>query len=294
VLEFRGLTKRFGSLTAVDNLTLAIHPGRVTGLLGPNGAGKTTALRMALGLVEPSAGTAAFDGLAYRDLDVPLRQVGAVLEATSFHPGRTALGHLRAFAPLARVADSRCEDMLRFVGLAGVARKRVGQFSLGMRARLSLAAALMGDPQTLLLDEPSNGLDPEGIAWMRHMIRSLAAEGRTVVVSSHLLAEVDQTVDDVVVIARGQALYAGPLAGLGGTSRVSLVATPDPPAFAALAARLGWGLGGDPVGYAVTGPTAAEIGDAAFAAGIVLHQLTERGSSLETAFLALTEGRGLA
>ncbi|MDR1152122.1 MAG: ATP-binding cassette domain-containing protein, partial [Bifidobacteriaceae bacterium] len=202
MLELRDLTKRFGSLTAVDDLTVSMTPGRVTGFLGPNGAGKTTTLRLALGLVRPTAGSATFDGKAYRDLAIPMREVGAALEATSFHPGRTALNHLRDLAPLARVPDSRCLEVLEFVGLGEVARRRVGQFSLGMRARLSLAGALLGDPRTLLLDEPVNGLDPEGIAWMRRVLRALAAEGRTVLISSHLLAEVHQTVDDVVILAR--------------------------------------------------------------------------------------------
>ncbi|MDR1428125.1 MAG: ATP-binding cassette domain-containing protein [Bifidobacteriaceae bacterium] len=294
MLELRGLTKRFGSLVAVDNLTLDIPPGRVTGFLGPNGAGKTTTLRMTLGLISPTAGTATFDGQTYRKLDVPMRQVGAALEATNFHPGRTALGHLRSLAPSAHVTDARCREMLTFVGLAEVGSRRVGKFSLGMRARLGLATALLGDPATLLLDEPTNGLDPEGIAWMRAMVRGLAAEGRTVLISSHLLAEVHQTVDDVVILARGSAVYAGPLAEIdkGGGNR-TLVATPDPPAFAALAAARGWGLSSDKEGFTVTGTTSSEIGEAAHAAGIVLHQLADQGSSLEAAFLAMTEGQGL-
>jgi ABC-2 type transport system ATP-binding protein len=295
VLELRGLTKRFGSLTAVNNLTLEIPPGRVTGFLGPNGAGKTTALRLTLGLIAPTAGTATFNGRRYRDLPIPMRQVGAALEATSFHPGRTGLAHLEDLAPPARVSDARCREMMEFVGLGPAARQRVGQYSLGMRARLALAAALLGDPHTLLLDEPTNGLDPEGIAWMRTMVRALAAEGRTVLISSHLLSEVVQTVDDVVILARGQSVYAGSLAALNATgATVTIVATPDPPAFAALAASRGWVLTGDSGGYAVTGPSAAEIGQAAFDAGVILHQLASQPSQLETMFLTLTEGQGLA
>jgi ABC-2 type transport system ATP-binding protein len=248
---------------------------------------------MALGLVKPTAGTATFDGKTYRQLAIPMRQVGASLEATSFHPGRTALNHLLTLAPPARVPDSRCMQVLEFVGLGPGAKRRVGQFSLGMRARLSLASALLGDPPTLLLDEPVNGLDPEGIAWMRRMLRALAAEGRTVLISSHLLSEVYQTADDVVILSRGRAVYTGSLVDLESSGqRVTVVSTPDPPAFARLAARLGWQLAGHPEGYAVSGPTAAEIGDAAAGAGIVLHQLATRSDSLETAFLALTEGQG--
>ena len=188
VIAFDGLTKRFGDVVAVDNLTVRLAPGRVVGLLGPNGAGKTTTLRMLLGLVAPTAGSATIDGQPYRDLAEPIRHIGAVLEATSFHPGRRAREHLRVLAATAGLPDDRVDEVLADVALTGVARRRVGGFSLGMRQRLGLAAALLGEPEILVLDEPTNGLDPEGVRWLREFVRGYAAAGRTVLFSSHLLA----------------------------------------------------------------------------------------------------------
>jgi ABC-2 type transport system ATP-binding protein len=214
VIEVRGLTKRFGPVLAVDRLSFAVEPGEVVGFLGPNGAGKTTTLRMLLGLVRPDAGTATINGSSYPDLPEPLHQVGAVLEASSFHPGRTARNHLRLQA-LAGVADpSRIDDVLELTGLTDAADRRVGGFSLGMRQRLGLATALLTDPELLILDEPANGLDPEGVRWLRDLLRGMAAEGATVLVSSHILAEVAHTVDSVVILDRGRLVAQSSLAEL--------------------------------------------------------------------------------
>ena len=209
-----GLVKRFGPVAAVDGLSFDVQPGTVTGFLGPNGAGKTTTLRMLLGLVNPDAGTATIDGRAYRELPEPLHQVGAVLEASSFHPGRTARAHLRIQALAADADPSRAEDVLDLTGLADAADRRIGGFSLGMRQRLGLATALLADPEVLILDEPANGLDPEGVRWLRGLLRGFAAEGGTVLVSSHQLAEVAQTVDSVVIVDHGRLVAQGPVAEL--------------------------------------------------------------------------------
>jgi ABC-2 type transport system ATP-binding protein len=213
-----GLTKRFGSVQAVDDLSFEVAPGRVTGFLGPNGAGKTTTLRMLLGLVRPSAGTALISGRRYADLAQPRRAVGAVLEAGGYHPGRRGRDQLRILARAAGLDAGRVEQVLDDVGLTAAAGRRVGGYSLGMRQRLGLAGALLGDPEVLVLDEPANGLDPEGMAWLRQMILTLAGTGRTVLVSSHVLSEVAQTVEDVVIISDGRLRFAGPLAELGGSS----------------------------------------------------------------------------
>ena len=216
-LEVRGLTKTFGPVTAVREVSFRAPAGQVTGLLGPNGSGKTTTLRATLGLVRPTAGTVLIGGLAYRNLPRPRRIVGAMLEATGFHPGRRARDHLRVLAAAADVPDRRVDAVLDQVGLAGAAGRRVRGFSLGMKQRLGLAAALLGDPQVLLLDEPANGLDPAGIAWLRGLLRGLADEGRTILVASHVLGEVAQTADRVVIVSAGRLRFAGPLDELGGT-----------------------------------------------------------------------------
>ena len=208
------LTKHYRSVAAVNGLTFEVGPGRVTGFLGPNGAGKTTTLRMLLGLTRPDSGTATIDGVRYRDLRQPVRRVGAALDNDSFQPGRSAIEHLRVTATAAGISSKRPAEVLDMVGLADAARRRVGTFSLGMRQRLTLATTMLGDPAVLILDEPLNGLDPDGIRWMRDLLRKLAAEGRTVLVSSHLLAEAAQTVDDVVVIAKGRLAAEGPVAEL--------------------------------------------------------------------------------
>ena len=213
-----GLTKTFGRVTAVRDMSFTAPAGTITGFLGPNGSGKTTTLRMALGLIRPTGGQALIGGVPYARLPHPRRQVGALLEATGFHPGRRARDHLRVLAAAERIPDRRVDEVLGQVGLAGAAGRRVRGFSLGMRQRLGIAAALLGDPEVLLLDEPANGLDPAGIAWLRGLLRGLAAEGRTVVLASHLLSEITQTVDRVLIVSAGQLRFAGPLRDIGETS----------------------------------------------------------------------------
>jgi ABC-2 type transport system ATP-binding protein len=215
-IEVRGLTKRFGRVTAVRELTFTAPAGQVTGFLGPNGSGKTTTLRSLLGLVRPDAGTALIGGVPYRELARPRWTAGALLEATGFHPGRRARDHLRVLAAAGGVPGQRVDEVLGQVGLASAGQRRVREFSLGMRQRLGLAAALLGDPRVLLLDEPANGLDPVGIAWLRGLLRGLAGEGRTVLVASHVLAEIAQTADQVVIVSAGQLRFAGPLSEFGG------------------------------------------------------------------------------
>ncbi|MDR3360796.1 MAG: ATP-binding cassette domain-containing protein [Bifidobacteriaceae bacterium] len=295
MIEVRALTKRFGPVNAVSELSFTAADGRVTGFLGPNGAGKTTTLRAALGLVRPTAGEVLFDGRRYAELRAPARQIGAGLEASSFHPGRTALAHLECLAAGMGLRRARCLEVLELVGLANQAKRRVGGYSLGMRGRLQVAAALLGDPWTLLLDEPTNGLDPEGITWMRTLVRALAGQGRTVLISSHLLGEVEQTVDDVVIVARGRLVRSSSLAELERLSEPStVVAAADPAALAALAARQGWDATAQPDGsLLVRGVEAAGVGRAALAAGLALTHLAGRKASLEQTFFQLTEGGGL-
>jgi ABC-2 type transport system ATP-binding protein len=284
------LTKRFGPVLAVDELTFEIDSGTVTGFLGPNGAGKTTTLRMLLGLVTPSSGSATIGGVAYRDLAHPVRQVGAVLEASSFHPARRAHDHLRVLAIAAGIPDRRVEEVLARVGLSDAAGRRVGGFSLGMRQRLGLAAALLGDPEVLILDEPANGLDPEGVHWLRVFLRSFADQGRTVLVSSHLLAEVAQTVDNVVIIARGRLVTESPLVDL--TDRVTSavrIRTPQAQALKDLLAAQGVAARITSADHVLaTGTSPEMVGKAAAAAGIVLYELTSEHSNLEETFLELT------
>ncbi len=226
-IEVRDLTKTFGSFTAVDHLSFQVEPGRITGFLGPNGAGKTTSLRMLLGLIHPTSGTATIDGQNYHDLDHPMSIVGSALEATNFHPGRTGRDHLRVLAAASGLPDSRVDELLELTGIPAAARKRAGEYSMGMRQRLGLAAALLGDPRVLILDEPSNGLDPEGIRWLRGFLRHLSGEGKTILVSSHQLQEVEQTVDDVVIIANGRLVREGAVSELRGAP-TTLVRTSDP------------------------------------------------------------------
>jgi ABC-2 type transport system ATP-binding protein len=216
-IEVRGLTKTFGAVTAVRDVSFTAPDGKITGFLGPNGSGKTTTLRVALGLIRPSAGEVLIGGVPYRRLTQPRRRVGALLDAAGFHPGRRARDHLRVLAAPAAVPDRRVDEVLGLVDLGSSGNRRVREFSLGMRQRLGLAAALLGDPQVLLLDEPANGIDPAGIAWLRALLRSLAREGRTIVVASHVLSEVAQTADQVVIVTAGQLRFAGPLRELGGS-----------------------------------------------------------------------------
>jgi ABC-2 type transport system ATP-binding protein len=293
-IAVNGLSKRFGDVLAVDDLGFEVEEGTVVGFLGPNGAGKTTTLRMLLGLVAPTAGTATVAGRAYRDLPDPTRVVGAVLEASGFHPGRTARNHLRVLATAAGLPAARADEVLGQVGLAGAAGRRVGGFSLGMRQRLGLAAALLGDPQVLLLDEPANGLDPEGIHWLRGLIRQLAGEGRTVLVSSHVLAEVAQTVDQVVIIARGRLVAQSTLADLtAGTAAAVRVRTPQAQVLRDRLATAGATVELDgPDRLLATGVTTEQVGRAAAAAGVVLHEMRFERSNLEEVFLELTHQGG--
>ena len=290
-IELRGLTKRFGPVTAVDGLSLEIGEGTVTGFLGPNGAGKTTTLRMLLGLVRPTSGTATFGGRRYGELDEPVRQVGAVLEAAGFHPGRRAIDHLRILATAGGLPVGRAGQALERVGLAASARRRVGGFSLGMRQRLGLAAALLGEPRVLILDEPANGLDPEGVQWLREFLRAQAADGCTVLVSSHLLAEVSQTVDHVVILDRGRLLADAPLAELTSVATEAVVVrTPEAPALLGVLRRQGLQaeLSG-PDEVSVPGTTSDVVGQAIAFHGIVVHAMHAKQSSLEDVFFRLTE-----
>lgn len=295
-LEVRSLTKEFGrSVRAVSDLSFRVEPGRVTGFLGPNGSGKTTTLRCLLGLVTPTSGETLVGGQPYRELHEPLRVVGAALEASGFHPGRTARGHLSVVAASAGIPRTRVTEVLELVGLAEAATRKVGGYSLGMRQRLSLATALLGDPSVLILDEPANGLDPEGIAWLRNFLRSLAAEGRTVLVSSHVLSEVQLTVDDVVIIRKGELVSYGSLDDLssGMTARV-IVRSPDAIRLAeAIHQHETTSVTTDAGGaLLVAGMSATQIGDLAFAQGIVLHELHTEAHDLEAVFLELTSSEG--
>jgi ABC-2 type transport system ATP-binding protein len=294
VITIQGLTKRFGEVLAVDNLSFEVDQGTVVGFLGPNGAGKTTTLRMLLGLVTPTAGSATIDGKPYRGLATPVRHVGAVLEASSFHPGRSARNHLRVVATAAGVPLARADEVLAQVGLADDARRRVGGFSLGMRQRLGLATALLGDPQVLILDEPANGLDPEGVHWLRGFLRQLADQGRTVLVSSHVLAEVAQTVDQVVIIARGRLVTQSTLAALTArTDQLVRVRTPQAATLRPLLAAQGIQADLDGADQLIaTGTTTEAVGRAAAAAGIVIYEMGAERSNLEDVFLQLTTQQG--
>ena len=289
-IDIVGLTKTFGTFKAVDDLSFSVDPGVITGFLGPNGAGKTTTLRCLLGLIKPTEGDATIGGQHYRDLADPIGTVGAALEASSFHPGRSALAHLKVMALGAGLDPARAMPALTQVGLAEVADKRVSGFSLGMRQRLGLASALLGDPHVLILDEPSNGLDPAGIAWLRGFLRSLAAEGRTVLISSHVLSEVQQTVEDVVVLARGRLIKRGKLADLDSGPRGVLVRTPEPEKLndALVAASLNAGSPDQDGLIRVLGSTTEQVGHAAYVGGVELHQLAAEASDLEKVFLELT------
>jgi ABC-2 type transport system ATP-binding protein len=293
-ITIEGLGKRFGAVVAVDGLSFEVDQGTVTGFLGPNGAGKTTTLRMLLGLVAPTAGSAKIDGRSYRELAEPTRHVGALLEASSFHPGRTARNHLRVVGTGGGVPVRRAEEVLAQVGLAEAAGRRVGGFSLGMRQRLGLATALLGDPAVLVLDEPANGLDPEGIHWLRGFLRRLADQGRTVLVSSHGLAEVAQTVDQMVIIARGRLVTQSTLADL--TSRTDQLVRVRTPQAAALRPLLAaQGIHTELIGtdlLTAVDTSAEAVGRAAAAAGIVLHEMTTEHSNLEEVFLELTTNQG--
>ncbi|SDM58178.1 ABC-2 type transport system ATP-binding protein [Cryobacterium flavum] len=291
VIEFSNISKRFGGVAAVNDLSFTVEPGRVTGFLGPNGAGKTTSLRILLGLVAASSGTATFGGVRYRDLPNPLATVGAALEAASFHPGRSARDHLGVYAIAAGLPRTRVMEVLTQVGLAAHAAQRVGGYSLGMRQRLGLAYALLGNPGALVLDEPINGLDPEGIRWIRGFLRDMAAEGRTILVSSHLLSEVQQSVDDVVIIARGELVHLGPLSSLDtDAAPQTIVDSPDRENLTAAltAAGITFSIGRTGLLAATSDP--ALLGHLAFTAGVELSVLHRQKTGLEDSFLALVGG----
>ena len=295
VLEVRDLTKRFGATVAVDGLSFEATPGRVLGFLGPNGAGKTTTLRTLLGLTLPSSGSATVEGRSYRELEDPFKVVGAVLEGPQFHPGRTGRNHLRVLAAAAGLPASRVDEMLSLVELNGAGNRRVKGYSLGMRQRLSLAGALLGDPRALVLDEPANGLDPQGIRWLREFLRRQASEGRTVLVSSHVLAEMAQTVDEVVVISRGRLVAQGSLDELTrGVEAPIWVRSPEPERLrAALTAREGVHAEPGEAGggwLAVRGATLEDVGTAAADNCLPVFELYRPRQSLEHVFLELTEG----
>ena len=293
-IEITDLVKRFGGVEAVRGLTFSVEPGRVTGFLGPNGAGKSTTLKALLGLVQPSAGSATFDGRRYDELDRPSATVGAVLEDASFHPGRTGRNHLRVLAAAGGHPQGRVDDVLAFVGLGDAADRRVKGYSMGMRQRLAIGAALLGDPRVLVLDEPANGLDPPAIRWLRDLLRRLAAEGRAVLVSSHLLAEVAQGVDDVVVIARGELRARGPLEEvLGEATACTVVRSRDNERLAsALEARGARVERSRPDELVVHEAEASVVGEVALEQRVALTHLAARRRSLEDAFLELTgEGR---
>jgi ABC-2 type transport system ATP-binding protein len=291
-IEACGLTKVFGPVTAVDQLDLRVLPGRVTGFLGPNGAGKSTTMRMILGLDRPTAGTVRVNGRSYPQYVWPLHEVGALLDARAVHPGRSAYRHLLALATASGIGRRRVREVIEMVGLESVATRRAGGFSLGMSQRLGIAGALLGDPGVLLFDEPVNGLDPDGIVWIRELMRSLAAQGRTVLVSSHLMSEMALTADNLLIIGEGRLLADCSVADLieqesGDQVRV---AAPNPAGLAELLRMHGAHVRQAGGGLAVTGMTSARIGEIAAEHRIVLHQLVDARVSLEEAYFRLTGG----
>ena len=292
MIEAENLTKRYGEKVAVHDLSFVVRPGTVTGFLGPNGAGKSTTMRLILGLDRPTAGSARVNGRPYREFSAPLREVGAMLEARAIHTGRSAYHHLLAMAQTHGISRHRVQEMVDLVGLSEVARKRTGGFSLGMGQRLGIAAALLGDPATLILDEPANGLDPEGILWIRNLLKRLAAEGRTVFLSSHLMAEISQTAERLIVIGRGRLIADASVSEIvaeASQGAAVIVRTPQAEelrqslANAAAAVRCP-----EPGLLEVEGLTSAEVGALAARDGVVLHELTPQKASLEEAFMRLT------
>jgi ABC-2 type transport system ATP-binding protein len=294
MIEIDHVTKRYGDKVAVDDLSFSVKPGVVTGFLGPNGAGKSTTMRVILGLDRPTAGAATIDGKAYRDLPAPLHEVGALLEARAIHTGRSAYHHLLAMAQTHGIGRARVDEVVELVGLGEVARKRAGGFSLGMGQRLGIAAALLGDPATLILDEPANGLDPEGILWIRTLLKGLATEGRTVFLSSHLMAEMAQTADNLIVIGRGRLIADTTVAEIvSEASHGASVMVRTPNAAGLREALIGDGVRVTSVErdvLTVDGLTSAAVGEAAASHGIVLHELVPQKASLEQAFMRLTGG----
>jgi ABC-2 type transport system ATP-binding protein len=291
MIEVERLTKRFGSTLAVDDLSFSVKPGTITGFLGPNGAGKSTTLRAILGLVRPTSGRATVFGRPYAELERPIDKVGAVLETFDAHAGRSGRNHLRILATAAGLPTSRVDEVLTLVDLTAAARRRAGGYSLGMRQRLGLAAALLGDPEVLVLDEPANGLDPQGIRWLRDLLRSLAGEGRTVLISSHVLAEVAQTVDDVVIIDRGRLIRHAAMAEVEALAAgAALVRSPDASRLGSLLAEAGFDVRSLGDGRLSVAAPPERVGEIAAANGVVLHELTTERATLEQVFLELTGG----
>jgi ABC-2 type transport system ATP-binding protein len=289
VIEVEGLTKRYGSTLAVDDLSFTVSPGTVTGFLGPNGAGKSTTMRAILGLVHPTVGSTAVLGVPYRALDWPVKQVGALLETFDAHPGRSGRNHLRVLAVAGQIPRSRADEVLDLVELGGAGRRRVKGYSLGMRQRLGLAAALLGDPEVLVLDEPANGLDPQGVRWLRDFLRSLAGEGRTILVSSHVLAEVAQTVHEVVIIHRGRLVRHAAMADVESMAAgATIVRSPDAATLGSLLADAGVEVQIQGDGRLTVSAEPERVGEIAAAHGVVLHELTAQRATLEEVFLELT------
>jgi ABC-2 type transport system ATP-binding protein len=291
VISASRLSKSYGATRAVDDLTFEVRPGVVTGFLGPNGSGKSTTMRMVMGLDHPDSGTVTIGGKRFGDLRWPLREVGALLEAKSIHPGRSAANHLLAMAQTNSIPRSRVDEVLGQVGLEGVARRKAGKFSLGMSQRLGIASALLGDPGVLLFDEPINGLDPEGILWVRNLLKSLAGEGRTIFVSSHLMSEMALTATDLVVIGRGQLIADTTVDDFIASNTVAtvLVRTPGADRLAGVLRSAGAGVRDqESGGLLVTGLDAARVGDLALEAGVAVHELSPVQASLEEVFMDLT------
>jgi ABC-2 type transport system ATP-binding protein len=291
MIEARGLTKRYGDTLAVDNLSFTVEPGKITGFLGPNGAGKTTTMRMILGLDQPTAGEVTVNGKPFAELARPMRTVGALLDAKALHGGRSAYNHLLCLAQSNNLPVTRVSQALDLVGLTEVARKRAGGFSLGMGQRLGIAAALLGDPEILMFDEPVNGLDPEGILWIRNLMKSLAAEGRTVFVSSHLMSEMENTADHLIVIGRGRLIANCTVSEFiaANSQQTVRVRTTEPDELARIVAAAGGAVTDDGEGLmVVTGLSVSRIGDLAFDNGVRLHELAPAHASLEQAFMELT------
>jgi ABC-2 type transport system ATP-binding protein len=295
VIEAVGLTKRYGTKTAVDGISFTVQPGQVTGFLGPNGAGKSTTMRLIVGLDRPTAGSVTVNGQRYADLKAPLREVGVLLDAKAVHTGRTARNHLLAMAATHGIPNTRVDEVIALTGLESVARKRVGGFSLGMGQRLGIASALLGDPGILILDEPVNGLDPEGVIWVRELARYLAGEGRTVFLSSHLMSEMAQTADHIIVLGRGKIIADAPVGDILAqvSGKAVRVRTPDvaklTKALSAPDVTVTASASSEPNLLTVSGLQAARIGELAAGSGVVLHELTPITGSLEDAYLALTE-----
>jgi ABC-2 type transport system ATP-binding protein len=292
VIEIDRLTKRYGKTVAVNDLSFRVTPGRITGFLGPNGAGKTTTLKAILGLVRPTSGTTKVFGKPYRELDQPTRKVGAVLETSRYHPGRSGRNHLRVLAAQAGIPRARVEEVLELVAMKETAKRRVGGYSMGMRQRLGLAAALIGDPELLVLDEPANGLDPAGIRWLRDLLRSLASRGCTILVSSHVLAEVEQIADEVVIIHRGRFVAHSTTAELAARAAAGVrVRSPEAERLRELLAAEGMSaVALDDGTLGVVDGTPERVGEVAAANGVVLHELVAEKATLEEAFLELTAG----